>query len=77
MDLTSYFRDRTLEISAQKRIILEALAFGPPSQTATEIAEYSGEDTASVIEQLKRLHAEGWIKEIPLEGKDIKKKETF
>ncbi|MBN2444027.1 MAG: tetratricopeptide repeat protein [Spirochaetales bacterium] len=77
MDLTPYFKDRTLEASPQKRIILEALAFGPPAQTATEIADYLGEDAGSIMEQLKRLKTEGWINGIHLEGEGIRKKEVF
>lgn len=76
-ELTPYFLDKTLKESAQRKLILDALASGAPAQTATEIADYSNEEQKSISEQLKRLAADGWIREIPLQARDIKQKEVF
>ena len=76
-ELTPYFLDKTRDESSQRRKILNALAIGAPAQSAGEIAENINEDLRSVAEQLKRLAAEGWVREIPLSAEGIKKKETF
>ncbi|MCP4681679.1 MAG: AAA family ATPase [Desulfobacterales bacterium] len=76
-ELTPYFLDKTRDESRQRKLILDALATGAPAQTATEIAGYINEDQKSITEQLKRLSAEGWTREIPLLAEGIKQKEVF
>ncbi len=76
-ELTPYFLDKTRDESSQRKLILDALATGSPAQTATEIAEYINEEQKSISEQLKRLEAESWIKEIPIEAEGVKHKEVF
>ncbi|UCH97164.1 MAG: winged helix-turn-helix transcriptional regulator, partial [Candidatus Aminicenantes bacterium] len=77
MELTPYFLDKTRDESSQRKMILDALVTGTPAQTATEISNYINAEQKSVTEQLKRLEAEGWIKEIRLTGEGVKKKEVF
>jgi DNA-binding MarR family transcriptional regulator len=77
MELTPYFLDKTRDESSQRKMILDALVTGTPAQTATEISNYINEEQKSVTEQLKRLEAEGWIKEISLTGEGVKRKEVF
>lgn len=76
-ELTPYFLDKTRDESSQRKLILDALSDGPPAQTATEIGEYINEEQKSISEQLKRLAAEGWIREILINAKNVKKKEVF
>jgi predicted transcriptional regulator len=77
MELTPYFLDKTRDESPQRKLILDVLATGPPAQTATEIGDYINAGPKSVTEQLKRLEAEGWIKQVLLTGKGVKQKEVF
>ncbi len=77
MELTPYFREKTLVKSSQKKLILNTLAAAVPAMTATEIAEYINEEQKSIVEQLKRLAAEGWVREIPIRGEKVKRKEVF
>lgn len=76
-ELTPYFLDKTRDESSQRKMILDALVTGAPAQTATEISSYINAEQKSVTEQLKRLEAEGWIKEIRLTAEGVKKKEVF
>jgi DNA-binding MarR family transcriptional regulator len=76
-ELTPYFLDKTRDESSQRKLILHALATGPPAQTATEIGDYINAGQKSVTEQLKRLEDEGWIKELRITGKGVKQKEVF
>lgn len=76
-ELTPYFLDKTRDESGQRKLILDALAMEAPAQTAREIAEYVNEDYKSIGEQLKRLSAEGWIREISIDAEDVKKNEVF
>jgi tetratricopeptide (TPR) repeat protein len=76
-ELTPYFLDKTRDESGQRKLILDALATEAPAQTAREIAEYVNEDYKSIGEQLKRLSAEGWIREISIDADDVKKNEVF
>ncbi|MCG8334994.1 MAG: AAA family ATPase [Proteobacteria bacterium] len=76
-ELTPYFLDKTRDESHQRKLILDALSNGAPAQTASEIAVEVNEDLRSISEQLKRLAAEGWVKEIPIVAKGVKNKETF
>lgn len=77
MELTPYFLDKTIGKSMQKKLILNTLATEAPAMTATEIAELINEEQKSIIEQLKRLAAEGWIKEVPIRAEKVKPKEVF
>jgi len=77
MELTPYFLARTRDESSQRKLILDALATGPPAQTATEIGNYINAGQKSVTEQLKRLDAEGWVREIEVTGEGVKHKEVF
>ena len=77
MELTPYFLGRTRDESSQRKLILDALATGPPAQTATEIGNYINAEQKSVTEQLKRLDAEGWVREIEVTGEGVKSKEVF
>ncbi|MGE5342431.1 MAG: ATP-binding protein [Candidatus Omnitrophota bacterium] len=76
-ELTPYFLDKTREESGQRKLILDTLATEAPAQTATEIAEYINEDYKSILEQLKRLTAEGWTREISINAESIRKNEVF
>jgi len=76
-ELTPYFLDKTRDESGQRKLILDALAMEAPAQTAREIAEYVNEDYKSIGEQLKRLSAEGWIREISIDAEGVKKNEVF
>ena len=76
-ELTPYFRDKTIEESGQRRLIIDALAFGLPAQSPTEIAQYINEDAKSVNEQLRRLASEGWLREIEVKAEDVSGKEIF
>lgn len=76
-ELTPYFLDKTRDASSQKKLILDALATESPAQTATEIAEYINEEQKSITEQLKRLAAEGWVREIAIAAEGVKPKEVF
>ncbi|MCX6582928.1 MAG: FHA domain-containing protein [Candidatus Aminicenantes bacterium] len=76
-ELTPYFLDKTRDESGQRKLILDTLATGVPAQTAKEIAEGINEDYKSILEQLKRLSAEGWIKEISIDAVDVRKNEVF
>jgi DNA-binding Lrp family transcriptional regulator len=76
-ELTPYFLDKTRDESGQRKLILDALSTEAPAQTAREIAEYVNEDYKSIIEQLKRLAAEGWIREITIDAKDVKRSQVF
>lgn len=76
-ELTPYFLDKTRDESGQRKLILDTLATGVPAQTAKEIAEGINEDYKSILEQLKRLSAEGWIKEISINAENTRKNEAF
>lgn len=76
-ELTPYFLDKTKDESGQRKLILDALATEAPAQTAGEIAEYVNEDYKSIAEQLKRLAAEGWIREITINAENAKRNEVF
>ncbi len=69
--------DKTRDESQQRKLILDALAIEAPAQTATEIAAYINEGTKSIAEQLRRLAAEGWVREIVINAKNVKEKEVF
>jgi tetratricopeptide (TPR) repeat protein len=58
-------------------LILDALATEAPAQTTREIAEYVNEDYKSIGEQLKRLSAEGWLREISIDAENARKNEVF
>jgi DNA-binding Lrp family transcriptional regulator len=76
-ELTPYFLDKTRDESGQRKLILDALAMEAPAQTAREIAEYINEDYKSIAEQLKRLAAEGWVRETPINPANSRKNEVF
>lgn len=76
-ELTPYFLDKTRDESGQRKLILDALATEAPAQTTREIAEYVNEDYKSIGEQLKRLSAEGWLREISIDAEDARKNEVF
>ncbi len=76
-ELTPYFLDKTRDESGQRKLILDTLATGAPAQTAKEIAQGINEDYKSILEQMKRLSAEGWIKEISINAGNTRKNEVF
>ncbi|HLP44317.1 MAG TPA: hypothetical protein VK469_00115, partial [Candidatus Kapabacteria bacterium] len=76
-ELTPYFLDKTRDESGQRKLILDTLAMGAPAQTAKEIAHYINEDYKSIVEQLKRLATEGWIREIAIKAENTRKNEVF
>jgi hypothetical protein len=76
-ELTPYFLDKTRDESGQRKLILDTLATEAPAQTAKEIAHYINEDYKSIVEQLKRLATEGWIREIALTAENTRKNEVF
>jgi len=76
-ELTPYFLDKTRDESGQRKLILDTLATEAPAQTAKEIAHNINEDYKSIVEQLKRLATEGWIKEISIDAVDVRKNEVF
>jgi tetratricopeptide (TPR) repeat protein len=76
-ELTPYFLDKIRDESGQRKLILDTLAMGVPAQTAKEISEGINEDYKSILEQMKRLSAEGWIKEISINAENARKNEVF
>ncbi len=76
-ELTPYFLDKTRDESGQRKLILDSLATEAPALTAKEVADYVNEDQRSIAEQLKRLAAEGWVREVAIKADDIKRNETF
>ncbi len=76
-ELTPYFLDKIRHESPQKKLILNCLAIQAPAQTPSEIADYSNEDQRSVSEQLKRLKAQGWVKDITIKAEGVKQTEVF
>jgi tetratricopeptide (TPR) repeat protein len=76
-ELTPYFLDKIKELSKQRRILLDACVSCAPVFTPKEISEITNENLKTTIANIKTLETEGWIKEIWLEGENIKKSETF
>lgn len=71
--LVTYYQQRLWELSAAEAQLVRALALGPPSTTARELARQTGRDERTTASLLGRLASAGWVKSEKLPGTDQRK----
>jgi tetratricopeptide (TPR) repeat protein len=72
-NLVTYYQQRLWELPAAEAQLVRALALGPPSTTARELARQTGRDERTTASLLGRLISAGWVTSEKLPGTDQRK----